>query len=276
MSRSPVIIGLFSLVLFACGEPSESRVEHDALSAPLSALRAIDHGSLAFADSLPITLDRGTTQHVFHFTLSALARVELRTFEDATGAVVDTVLSLERESSGRVIARNDDSPSSRFSRLVRDLPAGDYLLRVSGFKRSTQGSFLLAAGCAGTGCPAEEGACLFGDTFSELRSEGRFLVLDEHWIRTLDQLGSELEGQQLVIAVQQSSHTDVTTPAQALAVVDQHEVRRMRLRAPGDAREYDVFEYGAGDNSYGAIFRADELSKAASIHDGDLLECTER
>jgi hypothetical protein len=94
-------------------------------------------------------------------------------------------------------------------------------------------------------------------------------------IRAIEQIGGELEGQQLLIAVQQSSHTDVTTPAQALAVVDQNEIRRMRLRAPDDAREYDVFEYGAGDNSYGAIFRADSLTRVASIQDGDLLECTE-
>jgi hypothetical protein len=99
-------------------------------------------------------------------------------------------------------------------------------------------------------------------------------VLDEHWLRSVDAIGA-LEAQQLVIAVQQSSHTDVTTAREALAAVDQNEVRRMRLRHTPTGREYDVFEYGAGDNSYGAIFRADTTFKASSIHDGDLLECIE-
>ncbi|HTV20050.1 MAG TPA: DVUA0089 family protein [Polyangiaceae bacterium] len=278
MSRITVVICSFSLILLACGELPEApevSVESSGQSAALAAGRSSDHGPLAFADALPLALDRSTAEHVFHLTLSATARVELRTAEDATGGMVDTVLTLERESSGRLIARNDDDGRSRFSRLARELPAGAYRLRVSGFKRSTQGSFLLEAHCSGPGCPAVEPACLFGDSFYALRTEGRVPVLEERWIRALGELTSELEAQQLVIAVQQSSHTDVTTPAEALARVDQNEVRRMRLRAPSDAREYDVFEYGAGDNSYGAIFRADSLTLAASIHDGDLLECSE-
>lgn len=118
--------------------------------------------------------------------------------------------------------------------------------------------------------------CLFGDTFYNLRIEAPLTIEGERWIRSLEDLESALQGQQLVLAVQQSSHTDVTTPEQALSRVDQNEVRHMLLLDAPTGRRYEVFEYGAGDNSYGAIFRADSLHKVSSIHDGDLLDCTEQ
>ena len=121
--------------------------------------------------------------------------------------------------------------------------------------------------------PAAE--CLFGDSFYALRTEAPLTIEAERWIRALADLESALQGEQLVVAVQQSSHTDVTTPAEALERVDQNEVRHMLLLDAPTGRRYEVFEYGAGDNSYGAIFRAGTLQKVTSIHDGDLLECTE-
>lgn len=124
--------------------------------------------------------------------------------------------------------------------------------------------------------PPPPPACLFGDTFYQLRSEAPLTIESETWIRALSDLESTLQGEQLVLAVQQSAHTDVTTPAEALARVDQNEVRHMLLLDAPTGRRYEVFEYGAGDNSYGAIFREGTLQKVASIHDGDLLECTER
>jgi hypothetical protein len=277
MSRTSLVLPFVCLVLLACGDPAhDEEPEVQQLPATLQSAQPIDHGALVFGRASALSLARETPQYLFAFTLTAPARVELRTFADDTGRVVDTVLSLGREGSSRYFALADDDGSSRFSRLVRELPAGAYRVLIAGFKRSSTGSFLFSATCAGAGCPAAASSCLFGDTFYALRSERPLQVLDEHWLRSIDAIASALEGQQLLIAVQQSSHSDVTTPAEALAAVDQNEVRRMRLRDGPSGREYDVFEYGVGDNSYGAIFRADTLFKAASIHDGDLLECTER
>jgi hypothetical protein len=269
-------MSLSLLLALGCGDPPSR--ESDGRSESSEALRTtqeVDHGALTFDQPNPLALSHSTPQHTFQFALTAPARVELRTLADATGRSVDTVLALAREGSSHPLASNDDDGSSRFSRLTRELPKGTYRVLVRGFKRTSEGSFLFAASCTGAGCPPLQRSCLFGDTFYELRSEALLQVLDEHWIRSLEAIASELEAQQLVIAVQQSSHTDVTTPAAALAAVDQSEVRRMRLRDSPSGREYDVFEYGAGDNSYGAIFQADSLVKAASIHDGDLIECTE-
>jgi hypothetical protein len=276
MSRASLVLPFIGLVMLACGAPQHGEEDElDEQPAELGRAQTIDHGPLSFAMPSALALARESPQHAFEFTLTAAAQVELRTRPDATGAAVDTVLALGKAGSSRSFALNDDDGQSRFSRIARQLPAGAYRVLVSGFKRTTTGSFLLTATCAGSGCPVEQ-SCLFGDTFYALRTEQPLDVLDEHWLRSIDEIASALEGEQLVIAVQQSSHTDVSTPAEALAAVDQSEVRHMRLRDAASTREYDVFEYGAGDNSYGAIFRADSTFKAASIHDGDLLECTER
>jgi hypothetical protein len=271
-------------VLAACAEHALVETEPEPAGASALAgdtqngdalLARFDHGELSFETPVPIVLNRRAALHTFQFTLTAPAHVDLRTMADASGQTVDTVLSLLREPGGQRVAVNDDAERSRFSRVVRGLSAGAYRVVVQGFKRSLDGSFQLSATCSGSGCPPEPARCLFGSTFYELRSEQLLTVLEERWLRALSEIASELEGQQLLIAVQQSSHTDVTTPAEALSVVDQNEVRRMRLRDAPSGREYDVFEYGAGDNSYGAIFSADSLLKVASIHDGDLYECSE-
>jgi hypothetical protein len=118
--------------------------------------------------------------------------------------------------------------------------------------------------------------CLFGDTFYALRSgEVDAVTLSpEAWIRDDAELTDPVEREQLVLAVRQSSHDDVTTVAEALGRVDQHEVRRIWLTPEGGAPTYVVYEYGAGDNSYGAFFEAGELDVVANIHDGDVLDCT--
>jgi hypothetical protein len=125
---------------------------------------------------------------------------------------------------------------------------------------------------AGLPEPAAE-VCLFGEVFSDIRSAEAISLDGEVWIRTVDGL-SELAGAQLLRAVQQSSHTDVTTPAEALERVDQQEVRRIDFRARDGGEAFVVYEYGVGDNSYGAFFRSGSAEIVAAIHDGDLLECT--
>jgi hypothetical protein len=116
-------------------------------------------------------------------------------------------------------------------------------------------------------------SCLFGAQFSDIRDNPALNIEAETWLRSVAALGSELAHAQLVLAVQQSSHTDVTTAEQALARLDQQEVRRIELSEPAHARRYTVYEYGVGDNSYGAFFVAGTTTLVAAIHDGDLLDC---
>jgi hypothetical protein len=121
--------------------------------------------------------------------------------------------------------------------------------------------------------PIDPPACLFGEVFSDIRTNDALLITSETWIRAVETL-SELEGEQLLVAVQQSSHTDVTTPLEALERVDQAEVRRMQFYELASERWFAVYEYGVGDNSYGAFFDQQGTAVLASIHDGDLLNCS--
>lgn len=84
---------------------------------------------------------------------------------------------------------------------------------------------------------------------------------------------SALQRAQIVAAVQESAHTDVTTVEEALSRVDDHEVNDIVLRDDGTNQFYTEIEFGAGGNSYGAIFYWGTAVKGAAIHDGFQEEC---
>jgi hypothetical protein len=127
--------------------------------------------------------------------------------------------------------------------------------------------------CSEPDAEAEVEACLFGEQFADIRTSPALQLTSETWIESVAVL-TELEGEQVLLAVQQSSHTDVTTPAEALERVDQQEIRRIDFYEIASGREFVVFEYGVGDNSYGAFFERESVEVAGSIHDGDVLECS--
>ena len=56
-------------------------------------------------------------------------------------------------------------------------------------------------------------------------------------------------------------------------MVDQGEVNVTWFVETDSQRSFIAFEYGAGDNSYGAVYLRTDGSRAASIHDGDLYDC---
>jgi hypothetical protein len=128
-----------------------------------------------------------------------------------------------------------------------------------------------------TACPdagaGEVQSCLFGEVFSDIRTSPVLTLDSERWIRSVEEL-DPLVAEQLLIAVQQSSHSDVVTPAEALERVDQQEVRQIAFRDSASERAFVVYEYGVGDNSYGAYFASDSSEVLASIHDGDILDCS--
>jgi hypothetical protein len=82
-----------------------------------------------------------------------------------------------------------------------------------------------------------------------------------------------LQKQQIVRAVQESAHTDVTTVEQAFSRVDGNEINQIIMRQTQYNQFYVEMEFGAGDNSYGAIFYWGTTAIAAAIHDGDQEEC---
>jgi hypothetical protein len=127
--------------------------------------------------------------------------------------------------------------------------------------------------CDQADCGGPTPECLFGETFYDLHQSPYLSLSADEWIRADAELTDPDEREQLVLAVRQSTHTDVTTVSEALERVDEGEVRRIWLTPQSGQRRYVVYEYGAGDNSYGAFFAAGDPTVLASIHDGDILDC---
>jgi hypothetical protein len=120
-----------------------------------------DHGNTAATATLiaansttPGVLSAGSDVDYFRFTLNFAARVIIFT----TGAI-DTSGSL-RNASDAEIASDDDSGTYPNFRIERDLAAGTYYIRVSGFDANVTGPYSLQievddGNTAGTATPTE-------------------------------------------------------------------------------------------------------------------------
>jgi hypothetical protein len=261
---------------------AESALVEDLVSAHDSQQKPTDHGDLAFDSPVADTLTAAHGYHAWELTVSGPATLTVATSAPTPdGAQVDTVVYLYREGAsgwGRYIGRNDDAPGTLWSRLTKSLGEGHYRVLVKGYRADDLGPFALTVGCAGDGCqptepPIDTSACLFGTTYNELsqpRSDLQIVGREQLYASTpLTALGAA----QVVLAVQQSSHDDVTTPTEAFAAVDEGEINRVHVWDARARRSFVAYEYGAGDNSYGGIFHRESTELAASIHDGDLYDC---
>lgn len=267
---------------------AEDKGEEEALPEALpedgkddSFRKPTEKGPLAWGEPGFSELTATERYHAWTFELSGDARVDLTTSYAVRGQRrVDTVLYLYKEGPtgwGSYSARNDDYGDTLYSKLVRDLGPGRYRALVKGYAATTMGRFRLTGTCEGAGCapPAPPaGACLFGDVYGDLFDHGLLQILNQNEI-TIDRLSwlGPDDQARLVVAVQQSAHTDVTTPAEALGRVDQGVVNVTWLAEPAARRSFVAFEYGAGDNSYGAIFDKVSGALVARIQDGDLVDC---
>ncbi|MCX5743213.1 MAG: hypothetical protein NT062_12035 [Proteobacteria bacterium] len=242
----------------------------------------IDHGAIVFGAPATSALTADEHFHAWTFELTGDATVDLATTYAVRGQrKTDTVLYLYKEGAagwGSYIARNDDTGNTVYSKLSRSLGAGRYRALVKGHLASTTGKFKLSVDCAGDGCappPPPSSSCLFGATFDDIATNPalRNNATQSITAATLATYTAEQQ-RRLVVAVQQSSHTDVMTPAEALAVVDQMEVGIDYVTETASLRQFAVYEYGVGDNSYGGIFDNQTGALVSSIHDGDLANCT--
>jgi hypothetical protein len=235
-----------------------------------------NHGIAEFGEPVTSVLTEAERYHAWVFELTDTATVELVTSYALLGQRrTDTVLYLYREgwdSWGSYIARNDDYGTTTYSKLVRELVPGRYRVIVKGHDLETTGKFKLTASCNGPGCAK---GCLFGTTYHELKTAPALVLqggLDVN-SANLDTLSTDAKDM-LVRAVHESSHTDVTTAEEALSRVDQGEMNVDWYYEAAAQRTFIAFEYGAGDNSYGAVFEKQTGMRATSIHDGDLYNCS--
>jgi hypothetical protein len=240
-----------------------------------------DHGFTFFGLQDNAVLTDAERYHAWQFDVTGDAKVEVHTSYTVLGQrKTDTVLYLYKEGPngwGSYIARNDDYDGKVYSQIIKNLGAGRYRILVKGFSATTKGKFSVFTSCEGAGCapPPPSSTCLFGETYHDLETAAG-LELGNGFTLTLanlDTLGDDLKAM-VVKAVQQSSHTDVTTPEEALDRVDQGEINVDFYSEPEAQRQFVAMEYGAGDNSYGGIFERTTGNLASSIHDGDLENCS--
>ncbi|MBA3463331.1 MAG: hypothetical protein H0T46_25470 [Deltaproteobacteria bacterium] len=280
--RSLAICTAFVCLTAACADEAKQLEEELEVlddSKADSHLRPTNHGPIAFGSPAHSALTTAERFHAWTFDLSGSAAVDMTTSYSVLGQRrTDTVLYLYKEGAsgwGSYIARNDDYGSTTYSQLKRTLAAGRYRILVKGHLASTRGKFKVTVGCSGTGCgpPAPVG-CLFGETYGDIAGNPALQVINTNVITpaTLTTLDVD-DRDRLMLAVQQSSHTDVTTPEEAILRVDQDEVNVTWLYETAAKRSYIAFEYGAGDNSYGAIFDRYSGQMVTNIHDGDLERC---
>ncbi|HUQ07090.1 MAG TPA: hypothetical protein VM261_31580 [Kofleriaceae bacterium] len=240
--------------------------------------RPTEHGALAYDVPGTASLSSRAKFHAWEFdvllpgqTPTAIALGP----QTGGGAEVDTVVYLyKRQANGRwgsYIAKNDDANGSLWSYLSRALDAGHYRVIVKGYSERTYGKFGVTLSCDRYACSQPVNACVFGSTFSELDRQ-RFAFGSQTTLTSATGLDATARAQ-IVRALHASSHTDVTTAEQAFMRADSGEINRIELRDWFAVRSYITWEYGAGDNSYGAIFDERDLEPAAEIHDGDIYEC---
>lgn len=271
--------------LAACGAPGPSD-KPTAEDSPLldaekddSLRKPTDHGPIAFAQAQTAAFDGTAQYHAWTFALSGAATVSVKTGFGGRGTP-DTVAYLYRRAPsgtwGSAIAKNDDADAgTRWSSITKALGAGAYRVIVKGYTAREVGRFALTVGCAGADCAPATAACLFGATYGDLDGNSALRVTNRNTLTAASASTlTVLQGAQIVRALHASTHTDVTTIDEAFRAADGGEITLVWIWDQAGARSFVAVEYGAGDNSYGAIFPQDAAEPVALIQDGDLNQCT--
>ena len=250
------------------GVPLDGDAKADSFQSPT------EHGTIAFGTAQTGHLTSTAKYHAWTFVLGTGAEIHAYTQRAPHKASIDTVLYLyQKQPNGRwgsYTARNDDNGDSEWSSLDRTLGLGEYRLIVKGYSTSTTGYFDLAVACTGAGCSSP---CLFGGSLGDLEANPGFTIGTTQRLYSPAGL-SALEDQRIVLAMQESSHTDVTTVDEAFAAADQNEIDLTTVTHVASGRTFEIVDYGAGDNTYGAIFSDGGADIATAIHDGDFYRCS--
>lgn len=119
-----------------------------------------------------------------------------------------------------------------------------------------------------------DGACVFGSRYRELfDAPDALIVVTREVLTSPDGIGG-VAADQIIRAVKETAHDDVTSVERAFEVVDEGIVNRTTLWDASNRVAYTAIEVGAGDNSFGAIFRWGTTDVATRINDGDYDDCT--
>ncbi|MDX2093667.1 MAG: hypothetical protein SFX73_37855 [Kofleriaceae bacterium] len=282
MMRTVTALSFATLSLVGCAsQPTEENELPEVLveGAADSFSRPTEMGTLFERVWQYGTIDPAGNQRniAYTFTVDGAAAIEITTREapveeherDLSNTVVYLYQQTEAGSFRRIAKTeaNDD-----FGVLARNVEAGTYRVLVKGTQTRDEGDFMIRLGCEGEGC-ADGPQCLFGDTYYQLHETKRGAI--EAYGRTELTIASQMNDAtkaQIIAAVRQSSH-EPNTIEEAFEAVDQNEINRDIYSDNLAGRSFKAFEYGAGDNSYGAIFEGTDPNPVAVIGDGDLYEC---
>lgn len=279
--RSTLTLALALCAISSCTDLVDDKGAEDGVPADLdkadSQRSPTDLGVIASGATVTGTLASSARYLAWELDVTGDADLSLDTSRAAHAASVDTVMYLYRQGPsgwGSYLARNDDAAGSVFSSIDRHVTAGRYRVLVKGYKTTTYGAFRLSYACSGAGCAPVAPSCAFGASLGEL--DPAAFTLGAPRRLTAASTVTSLEAAQLVRAMHASTHTDVTTVQEAFAAADQGEIDVQDLADLDAVRRFTVVTYGAGDNTYGAIFAADTADVATEIHDGDFYGCTAR
>jgi len=119
-------------------------------------------------------------------------------------------------------------------------------------------------------------SCLFGATYADILQGGFLEEIGDQTVLTIADVPlSDVRTARVIAALHVSTHTDVTTVEEAFAAADGGEINERLYLDRVKGEYYSSYEYGAGDNSYGAIFYdvSTSTKMAARINDGDIYDC---
>jgi len=119
-----------------------------------------------------------------------------------------------------------------------------------------------------TECTAGFEVCLIGSTYRAFR-DGPLTVVSGRVLRSATGLSAASQAQ--VVRAVQEAYTDVRTASQAITRV--RTVNETIRRDAASGKTFVAYEYGAGDNSYGAVFEGESATPAGRINDGDVYSC---
>ena len=120
-------------------------------------------------------------------------------------------------------------------------------------------------------CAVKQERCLFGSDFPSAQTSPRFSQWKKVSYRDAANIPARRRGQAL--RALQETQPEIKTLEEGLKHIDDSTLELFTFRASGSRASFYAWEYGAGDNAYGAIFRGDDKEAVAVINDSDLFEC---
>ncbi len=275
------IATVFSFTLIGCSGGSDDDMpdtivdgKQDSWGSPTS-FGTLFQGIWQYGEIDP---DARMKHAAYTFTLDGNAAVTLTThrppFEEHSIDLGATMIYLYKQREAGTFRRIAASEAIEdYGTLTKQLGAGTYRVIIKAEDARQGGEFMVKLGCDGAGC-ADGPQCLIpADYFTMHETKrGALSFRSRDVLRPGANIGSSAEAQ-LIAAAQESAH-EVSTVAEAFEAADGNEINRDWYVDQLAGRMVWAFEYGAGDNSYGAIFVGGDPMPVATIGDGDIGHCT--